>query len=71
MATSPITLKEARKRTSAAAAYEESPQMERILTWEESGDPRFERLDPATRMSLGFYRRAKAAHCAVTTGEQE
>jgi len=65
MSTSPITPKEARKRASAAAAYEESPQMERLLTWEKSGDPRFEKLDPATRMSLGFYRRQKAAATEV------
>lgn len=71
MTTSSITPKEARKRASAAAAYRPDPAMERVLEWHRQDDPRYDALDPQTRMSVGYYRLAKQAHQAVTTGTKE
>ncbi len=64
----PAQAKEQRKLEAAAARFTEQPEMEVFLRWEKAGDPRLDKLDPATRMSMGFYRRDKEAAEEVNRG---
>jgi hypothetical protein len=58
----PALEKERRKLEAAASRFRTNEEYELLLKWEKAGDPRIEKLDPTTRMSLGFYRRDKDAH---------
>lgn len=67
MTTSPhIVQRERRKLESAAAAFRANAEMERVLEWARTGDPRYDALDPQTKTSAGYYQRAKAAHREIT-----
>lgn len=57
----PAELKERNRLKQQASEFQYSAEKELYLTWEAKGDPKFDALDPQSRMALGFYRRAKAA----------
>lgn len=57
----PAIAKEERRKREVAESFRYDPEMETMLTWETKGDPKFDTIDPTTRMSLGLYRRSKQA----------
>lgn len=57
----PAIAKAERRKRESAESFLYDPQMETMLTWETKGDPKFDTIDPTTRMSLGLYRRSKQA----------
>ncbi len=59
----PARKKERDKLELNAKSFRYDAEQERMLEWEAKGDPKFDALNlsPQQRMSLGYYRRAKAA----------
>jgi len=57
----PAQRKAERLLAGQAASYAMSEVYERYLRWKEADDPRFDDLDPQTRIALGDYQEAKAA----------
>ncbi len=46
---------------SQAAAYAPNESYERLLKWKAADDPRYDAIDPGTRMRLGFYVQSRDA----------
>lgn len=59
---SPAAQKLARKQRDAARRHVENPEMERLLRWRNTDDPRYDQLDAHTKMVLGFYAADKKAY---------
>jgi L-fucose mutarotase/ribose pyranase (RbsD/FucU family) len=63
-----ITAREQRKRNAAAATFIHDASLERLI--EEAAEGKHP-VTPELRMRIGYYQRAKAAHCAVTTEKEQ
>ena len=57
----PAEVKDIEKREALAAGFVPNEAYERFLAWKANDDPRFDRLDAATRTALGYYQAAKQA----------
>ncbi len=64
-----ITARERRKRNAAAATFVHDASIERLI--EEATEGKITTMPPEIRMRIGYYQRAKAAHCAVTAEKEQ